>query len=62
MDEIQIENQGSLILFIPITENAKTWLQENVQEDAQWFGKALVVEPRYAGDLARGCREAGLIG
>ena len=58
---ISIENQGSLILFHPLTEEAENWLIDHVQEDAQWFCGALVVEPRYAEDLAEGLRDAGFL-
>jgi hypothetical protein len=36
-------------------------VSENVQSDAQFFGDALVVEHRYAQDLATGISEAGLV-
>jgi hypothetical protein len=29
-----------------LTLRAKEWIDEHVQEDAQWFGHALVVEHR----------------
>ena len=60
MTDIQIENHGSLFLFRPITDEGKEWLKESVSEDAQWFGNALAVEHRYAGDLAEGVESAGL--
>jgi hypothetical protein len=47
-----VQNEGTIFLFRPLTEEAAAHLQENVQEDAQWFGGALVVEHRYARDLA----------
>jgi hypothetical protein len=38
---------------------ATEWLHVNVQEDAQWFGGALVVEPRYVANLVDGLSEEG---
>ena len=60
MTDFTIQNEGSILLFRPLTDAAREWLKENVQEDAQWFGDALVVECRYAGDLAVGMLAAGL--
>ena len=58
--DIQIENHFSLYLVHPFSEQARAWLEENVQADAQWFGGALVVEPRYVADLLEGMLAAGL--
>ncbi len=60
MPDFKIQNEGSILLFRPLTDAACEWLKENVQEGAQWFGDALVVEHRYAGDLAVGMVNAGL--
>ena len=56
-----VENHGSIFLFRMNTPAAVEWVSQNVQEDAQFFGDALVVEPRYAANLAAGMREAGLV-
>ena len=47
-----IENHGSLVLVRPLTAACQEWLEENT--DGQWFGNALVVEPRYVHDLVGG--------
>ena len=54
-----VEDQGSIILIRPLTEDVEKWLKENVAEDAQWFGGALVVEPRYLAPLIEGMFEEG---
>ena len=59
--DISIENHGTIFLFRPNTPAAAEWVSHNVQEDAQFFGDALVVEHRYAADLAVGMREDGLV-
>jgi hypothetical protein len=61
MADIEISNQGSIFLFLPITAAGREWIDENVQEDAQFFGNALAVEHRFAGDLAEGMAADGLI-
>jgi hypothetical protein len=57
--DIILENHGSIWLFRPSTESARQWLEENTQSDAQWFGGALVVEPRYVDPLVEGLQENG---
>jgi hypothetical protein len=45
-----IENHGSIVLIRPLTADVHDWLDTNVH-DPQWFGGALVVEPRYVETL-----------
>jgi hypothetical protein len=59
MSDIEIENHGSIWLVRPLTQHATEWLHVNVQADAQWFGGALVVEPRYVANLVNGLSEEG---
>ena len=58
--DVVIRDEGSLLLFDLRTEQARGWVEEHVAEDAQRFGRALVVEHRYAGELTDGMAEAGL--
>lgn len=55
-----LENHGTTWLVRPLTQVASDWIEGNVQEDAQFFGNALVVEHRFVGDLAEGMRADGL--
>jgi len=59
--DIQIENHGSIFLFRINSSAAHAWVSENVQDDAQFFGDGLVVEHRYAADLAAAMQAAGLV-
>jgi hypothetical protein len=45
------------MLVRPVSDEARTWLEENTA--GQWFGGALVVEPRYALDLVHGLQAEG---
>ena len=54
-----IENHGSIFLFDPQNTSAEKHLREHVSEEAQWFGGALVVEPRYVVDLFTALRAEG---
>lgn len=59
--DYRVTNHGSLVLFHPLTPTCTDWLADNVQSDAQWWHGALVVEPRYACNLAVGLDDAGLV-
>jgi hypothetical protein len=54
-----IEDHGSLVLVRPLTDDVEEWLHENTADDAQWFGGALVVEPRYLEPLVEGMFSEG---
>lgn len=58
--DVTVRNEGTILLFRPVSEQAREWLSENVQSDATWFGRALVVEHRYADGLIEGLESAGL--
>ena len=55
--DFRIENHGSLYLVRPLTKPATRWLEDVT--DAQWFGGAAVVEPRYLAPLVEGMWDAG---
>ena len=58
--DAEVENHGTIFLVRPLTEAARDWLAENVSNESQWFGAALVVEHRYAADLVDGMIGDGL--
>lgn len=58
--DVMVQNEGSVMLFHLLTPEAHAFVNDNVPEDAQYFGNSLVVEPRYALDLANGMQSAGL--
>lgn len=53
-------NHGSVALLTPLTRKAKYWLDEHVDDECQMHGNAIVIEPRYAGDILRGLQDDGL--
>jgi hypothetical protein len=59
--DVLVNNVGTLYTFCPLTLRAKEWIDEHVNDDAQWFGYALVVEHRYAWGLAQGMTSDGLV-
>lgn len=58
--DFEVRNEGTIFLFTPLTQAAKDWIAENIPDDATYFGPALVVEHRYAADIAQGMLAAGL--
>jgi hypothetical protein len=58
--DFRIENHGSLVGVRPLTLACQSWLNDNVGEDAQYFGGALMVEPRFLEALVDGMSAANL--
>lgn len=56
-----VENHGTIVLIRPSDDVERKWLMEHAGEDAQWWGAALGVEPRYVCDLCGGIVEAGFV-
>ena len=59
--DVLVNNVGTLYTFCPLTLRAEEWIEDHVQDDAQWFGHALIVEHRHALGLAQGMKDAGLV-
>ena len=59
MSDFIVTHHGTLALFEPQNDEAREHLEENVSDEAQWFGNALVVEPRYVLNLVAGLEEEG---
>jgi len=59
--DVIVHNHGSIYLFDPLSEKAKAWVEENTDPDSRtmWV-ESLVVEHRFAIDVARGMQSAGL--
>ena len=61
MPDIQVTNHGSIMLFQPMSELGQSWLDEHLDgSDVQYWGNAVVVEPRYARGLADAMLDDGL--
>jgi hypothetical protein len=57
--DVQISNEGSIFTFYLQSPAAHEWVSENVHEP-NFMGNNLIVEHRYAVELAEGMIEAGL--
>ena len=58
--DIRVQNHGTLYLLFPASPTGEQWLCEHTAKDATWWGRALVVEPRYLPDIVAGARADGL--
>lgn len=58
--DVRVENHGSIILVNPLTGPAIDWVADNLPDDVQMFGNAIVVEPRYVGAIIDGMINDGL--
>ena len=59
--DVRVTGAGStLLLFHPLSPEAKTWMKEHIEEEAHYLGDALAVEPRYAENIVCAMRRAGL--
>lgn len=55
-----IESHGSIFGFTPLNASARAWLDTHTNAEGwQYMGASLMVEHRYAMQLADGIQEAG---
>lgn len=62
--DFKLENHGSLFLLRPLNSVAKDWMDEHLPMDSpetQFWGDAIVIEPRYVPDIVFGARGEGLV-
>jgi hypothetical protein len=58
--DFRCENHGSIFLLYPLSESARSWIEENLPSDTQWFGNAVAVEHRYIWPILEGIQDDGL--
>ena len=57
--DFELQDEGSIVLLRPLTVAATHWVMDNIGEEAQWFGRAVVIEPRYLGNILEGVTADG---
>jgi hypothetical protein len=57
--DFTVSDHGTIVLVRPSTAAGNAHLASVVPEDAQWFGDALAVEPRFLGPLIQGLQDEG---
>jgi hypothetical protein len=61
MADVQISFHGSVVGLTPLTDTAKTWIDDNCETEGwQWLGSTLYIDTRYAGDVQAGMENDGL--
>lgn len=53
-------DHGSVCILTPLSADGRDWVRNHVCADAQYFGRGLVIEPRYADDILAGIESDGL--
>ena len=62
--DFKLENHGSLFLLCPLSSVAKNWMGEHLPIDnpeTQFWGDAIVIEPRYVTPIVDGIVGDGLV-
>lgn len=57
--DFEIADEGAIVLFTPLTEQAHRWVERNVAEDRR-FGPSLVIERAFAQMLVKEMAVDGL--
>jgi len=58
--DFRCENHGSIFLLTPLTQSGRSWIEENLPSDVQWFGSGVVIEHRYIWRILEGIQNDGL--
>lgn len=61
--DIEVRGGGTVYMFTPLSIKATLWLQKHCPPDGehQYLGISLACEHRYAGQLAAGMQNDGLV-
>jgi hypothetical protein len=62
--DFTLENHGSLFLLRPLDSVAREWMNEHLPVDSpetQFWGEAIVIEPRYLEPIIEGILADGLV-
>ena len=60
MSDLRFEDHGSLLLLRPLTNAGGAWLLSTAPTEVQYWGNALVVEPRFAAGVVQAAVADGL--
>jgi hypothetical protein len=70
--DFEVQNHGSLFVLHPQNDAAREWIDihvygtdadggtETVEQNVQWWGGGVVIEPRYLPDIIEGIEADGL--
>jgi hypothetical protein len=61
VSDFAIDLHGTIAILWPQTDAGREWVAENIDEDAQRWGKdGIVIEHRYIGDIVNGIHDADM--
>ena len=60
MTDFIVQDHGSIVILTPQTPEARGWVNEHLPDDAQWFGRGVVIERRYFEPIYDGITADGL--
>lgn len=56
-----LTNHGSIFILTPLSSAGSEWIDDNIGDDAQTWGKdSIVIEHRYVSDIVNGASNDGL--
>ncbi len=58
--DVIIRNEGTIFLFVLLTDEARLWVEDNVNVERTMHGHNLAVEHRYAYNIANCMQDDGL--
>lgn len=61
MADVELQDHGSIMILMPLTESGRRWLEDHTPEEAQKWGNGTVVEPRHAGPIVSEMQLDGLV-
>lgn len=61
MSDFTVHNHGTIFLLEPHTPAASRWIENHIPEDAQTFGRSVVIEHPYICDVVDGIRADNLV-
>jgi hypothetical protein len=59
--DYEVSGGGTVFILTPLNAGAKANLEENLAEDAMWFGSGVAVEHRYIMPLVENLRAEGYV-
>ncbi len=61
-NDVEVWNDGSMVLLTPKTERASHWIRDNVHTESwNWLGMSLAVELRFADAIIQGMTGDGVV-
>lgn len=60
MSDFTAINEGSIVLLIPHTEEARTWVENNLALEDWQNTQRVAIEPRYYSDIQEGIIGEGM--